>query len=86
MPDPVATPAPGHCPLCADEHDPAFSESLWQEWKRQTAKPPLELLDMIEWYRRCLEDVMRHRPVRGLDEAKAGYDTAMAKLKESYVL
>lgn len=34
-------------------------------------------LDMIDWYRRCLEDVQDGKPVRGLDEAKHGYDAAM---------
>jgi hypothetical protein len=29
-----------------------------------------------DWYIRCLEDVQDRRPVRGLAEAKAGYDSA----------
>lgn len=29
-----------------------------------------------DWYRRCLEDVIDRRVVRGLDEARAGYDSA----------
>jgi hypothetical protein len=34
-------------------------------------------LDMIDWYRQCLQDVIARRSVRGLDEAEAGYLTAM---------
>lgn len=41
-----------------------------------------ECLDQIDWYRRCLEDVADRRPVRGLDEAKAGYDVAMHRLRQ----
>lgn len=35
---------------------------------------------MIDWYRRCLEDLHDRRPVRNLDEAKAGYDSVMDKV------
>lgn len=41
----------------------------------------MNALDRIEWYRRCLEDIQDGRVVRGLAEAKAGYDSAMAELK-----
>ena len=40
-----------------------------------------DLLNMIDWYRQCLEDVNACRPVRGFDEAKHGYEAAMAELK-----
>ena len=40
-----------------------------------------ELLDVIDWYRRCLEDVQDGRVVRGLGEAKLGYDSAMDELR-----
>lgn len=43
-----------------------------------------ELLNMIDWYRRCLEDVIDRRPVRDLAEAKAGYDRAWADLHILY--
>lgn len=33
-----------------------------------------QALSEIDWYRRCLEDLQDRRPVRGLAEAKAGYD------------
>lgn len=43
-----------------------------------------DLLDMVDWYRRCLEDVMDRRVVRGFTEAKLGYDSAMAELKRRF--
>lgn len=39
-----------------------------------------ELVDVMDWYRRCLEDLQDGRAVRNLDEAKAGYDSAHAEL------
>lgn len=36
----------------------------------------LEALDWIDWYRRCLEGIQDKQVVRGLAEAKAGYDAA----------
>jgi hypothetical protein len=39
-----------------------------------------EYQDCASWYIRCLEDVQDRRPVRGLAEAKAGYDSARAAL------
>ena len=41
-----------------------------------------ERLDRIDWYRRCLEDLHDGRVVRGLDEAKTGYDSAMEELRD----
>jgi hypothetical protein len=41
-----------------------------------------DAFDRIEWYRRCLEDVMAGRAVRGLAEAKAGYESAIAELRK----
>jgi hypothetical protein len=41
------------------------------------------LLDVVEagrWYCRCLEDVQARRVVRGLGEAKAAYESALAAL------
>lgn len=38
-------------------------------------------LDQVVWYARCLEDVQDRRPVRGLDEAKAGYDAGLRTLR-----
>lgn len=32
-------------------------------------------VEAADWYRRCLEDVVDRRPVRGLAEAKAAYDS-----------
>lgn len=40
-----------------------------------------EFVDAADWYRRCLEDVNDRRPVRGLGEAKAGYDAALEKAR-----
>ena len=37
--------------------------------------------ERVEWYRRCLEDLQDGRVVRGLAEAKAGYDSAMDELR-----
>lgn len=37
-------------------------------------------MDCADWYRRCLEDVHDRRVVRGLGEAKAGYDNALRRL------
>lgn len=39
-----------------------------------------DVLASLDWYRRCLEDVQDGRVVRGLAEAKAGYDSALADL------
>jgi hypothetical protein len=39
-----------------------------------------EYEDCASWYVRCLEDVQDRRPVRGLAEAKAGYDAARDKV------
>lgn len=36
--------------------------------------------DAADWYCRCLEDVQDRRPVRGLAEAKAGFDSARDEL------
>lgn len=36
--------------------------------------------DQISWYVRCLKDVQDGRVVRGLSEAKAGYDAALDSL------
>lgn len=38
-------------------------------------------LDRIDWYRRCLEDIQDGRSVRGLTEAKLGYDSAIDELR-----
>jgi len=38
-------------------------------------------LERIDWYRRCLEGVQDGHVVRGLAEAKAGYDSAMDELR-----
>lgn len=35
-----------------------------------------EALDWIEWYVYCLESIQQRMVVRGLAEAKAGYDAA----------
>jgi len=35
-----------------------------------------QYLVAADWYRRCLEDVIDKRVVRGLDEARHGYDSA----------
>ena len=32
-------------------------------------------VEAADWYRRCLEDVIDRRTVRGLAEAKAAYDS-----------
>jgi hypothetical protein len=45
-----------------------------------------EALSMVDWYVRCLEDVQDGRVVRGLAEAKAGYDSAMTTLGKSVVM
>jgi len=45
-----------------------------------TSDAVAECVDMMDWYRRCLEDVLDGRPVRNLDEAKAGYDKARDEL------
>lgn len=34
-------------------------------------------VECADWYRRCLEDMIDRRPVRGLDEARVGYDQAL---------
>lgn len=34
----------------------------------------------IQWYVKCLRDVMDHKPVRGLDEAEGGYLAALGDL------
>lgn len=39
-----------------------------------------DVVDRIDWYVRCLEDVQDGRVVRGLAEAKAGYDSARDEL------
>ena len=36
-----------------------------------------EYVDCADWYRRCLEGVIDRQPVRGLGEARVGYDTAL---------
>jgi hypothetical protein len=43
--------------------------------------PTNELIERLDWYRRCLEDVQDRRVVRGLAEAKAGYDSALSQLR-----
>lgn len=40
-----------------------------------------DLLDAIDWYRRCLEDIQDGRPVTGLREAKLSYDKAVESLR-----
>jgi hypothetical protein len=39
-----------------------------------------EYENCASWYIRCLEDAVTRKPVRGLAEAKAGYDSARAAL------
>lgn len=36
-----------------------------------------EFIDCADWYRRCLEGVIDRTPVRGLAEARVGYDQAL---------
>jgi hypothetical protein len=55
------------------------AELLLAELERVTAALR-EYQDCASWYIRCLEDVQDRRPVRGLAEAKAGYDSARAAL------
>ncbi len=38
-----------------------------------------------DWYRRCLEDVQDRKVVRGLAEAKAGYDSTLAAARAALV-
>lgn len=53
--------------------------------RRQSRRPSdLEALDMIDWYRRCLEDVQDGRPVRNLAEAKRGYDRGYEHLRVQF--
>ncbi len=40
-------------------------------------------LSLVGWYRRCLEGVEAGKIVRGLGEAKAGYESALAALAAS---
>ena len=42
-----------------------------------------EYVEAADWYRRCLEDVQDGRVVRGLGEAKAGYDAALAAISSA---
>jgi phage terminase Nu1 subunit (DNA packaging protein) len=41
-----------------------------------------ELADAADWYRRCLQDVLDGRVVRGLDESKAEFESALADLQK----
>lgn len=43
-----------------------------------------QYVDAADWYRRCLEDVIDRRTVRGLAEAKAGYDSALDAVRDLY--
>lgn len=51
-------------------------------FSREVEKDILNCLDRIDWYRRCLEGIQDRQVVRGLAEAKAGYDSAMNELSE----
>ena len=42
-----------------------------------------QFIEAADWYRRCLEDVADRRVVRGLAEAKAGYDNALDRAREA---
>ena len=42
-----------------------------------------DFVDCADWYRRCLEDVVDRRPVRGLDEAMVGYDQMLRVAREA---
>ena len=49
----------------------------------EVSRPETEtaaLISQIDWYRRCLEDMQDGKVVRGLGEAKAGYDSAVDAL------
>lgn len=37
------------------------------------------LREAAEWYVRCLRDVIAGKPVRGLDEARAGFEAALSR-------
>lgn len=46
--------------------------------RAERAEAALEgLAETADWYRRNLEDVIDKRPVRGMDEARVGYDRAL---------
>jgi len=47
------------------------NEAAWAENERLR-----DALEATDWYVRCLEDIQDGRVVRGLAEAKAGYDSA----------
>lgn len=64
---------PTGCPSCRSVCDPSGFAVL------QRGRLA-ELVDQMDWYRRCLEDVQDRKPVRGLGEAKAGYDRARDEL------
>lgn len=54
------------------EQPPAATVSVFEQY-----------VDAADWYRRCLEDVIDRRTVRGLAEAKAGYDSALDAVREA---
>jgi hypothetical protein len=42
----------------------------------------MDLVGEIDWYVACLHDRIARKPVRCMDEAKAGYQRASARLAE----
>lgn len=82
--------APAHlterhpCPkgdACALGDGAVHCKHCHRNWPPDGSWPISEPLDRIDWYRRCLEDITDGRVVRGLAEAKAGYDSALADLR-----
>jgi phage terminase Nu1 subunit (DNA packaging protein) len=44
---------------------------------REVERSLQRAVSLVGWYRRCLEDVAAGKRVRGLDEARAGYESAL---------
>jgi len=79
-PDDKLTIALGNFNRVRAERDRLAAEVVAQ---RDVVAAAQEYETCADWYRRCLEDVVDRRPVRGLSEAKAGFDSARDKFNSA---